>query len=99
MIRFTTAAIVSLLIAAPAMASTNFTATLKAPKADSARIVAYDVVWLCADTTCEASINRKKATVSVCKKVVKQIGEVAAFASENNALSEEELSKCNASLN
>lgn len=99
MIRFATAALVSTFVALPALASTTFTATLQTPTTEKQRLTAYDAVWICEGETCEAILNRKSATVRVCKKVVEEIGAVKTFGTEADPLTEEELEKCNASLN
>jgi hypothetical protein len=97
MLRFASIAVISTLIAAPVFASTPFTATLKTPKETKERITAYDVVWICENDKCDAVLNRKTATVRVCKKVAKEIGEVTAFGTDGGMLSAEDLEKCNSS--
>lgn len=98
MLRFTSAALISLLFSAPALASTPFTAELETPKAEKERISAYDVVWVCEADTCEAYLDRKTATVRVCKKVVSEIGPIKSFGTSEDQLSDDEVAKCNASL-
>ncbi len=98
MLRFASVAVVSTLIAFPALASTPFTASLKTPKTEKERVTAYDVVWICEADTCEASLNRSTATVRVCKKVAKEVGELTAFGSEDDKLDADELAKCNAAV-
>lgn len=99
MLRFASIALASMFIAAPALASTPFTAKLETPKAEKERITAYDVVWICEADSCEAYLDRSTATVRVCKKVVKEIGPITSFGSEEDSLSAEEVADCNASLN
>ncbi len=99
MLRFVSTAILSTMIAAPAFASTPFTATLETPKAERERITAYDAIWICEGDTCQADLNRSTVTVRLCKKVVEEIGAVTAFTSPEGGLTEEELETCNASLN
>lgn len=98
MIRFASVALLSTAIAMPAFASTAFTATLKTPKEEKERISAYDVVWVCENDTCEAYLDRKTATVRVCKKVAAEIGPVSAFGTADDKLSDEEIATCNESL-
>jgi hypothetical protein len=98
MLRFASAALISTLIAAPAFASTPFTATLQTPKEDKERITAYDAIWVCEADTCEALLDRKTATVRVCKKVVSEIGPITSFGTDEDMLDDEEVAKCNASL-
>jgi hypothetical protein len=95
MLRFASIAILSTFIAAPAFASTAFTATLKTPKSEKERVTAYEAVWICEADKCEATLNRSNATVRVCKKVVKEIGAVTAFGTTEDMLSDEEIAKCN----
>ena len=95
MIRSMIAACAAFGLAGTAMAGTAFTATLETPMTEAEQIVAAKSVWECADATCEAELNRKSATVRTCKQVVKEVGALAAFQSENGALSEEDLAKCN----
>tara|TARA_Y100000052_G_C2880589_1_gene45247 strand:- start:10 stop:309 length:300 start_codon:yes stop_codon:yes gene_type:complete len=99
MLRFASVALISLAVAAPALASTTFTATLATPVDAPNRVTAYDAVWVCEDSTCEAVLNRSSATVRVCKKVVEEIGAISAFGTAEDALDEAEVAECNASLN
>ena len=99
MFRFASVALLSLSVAAPALASTTFTATLQTPVDAPNRVTAYDAVWVCEDATCEAVLNRSSATVRVCKKVVEEIGAISAFGTADDPLSDEEVEECNASLN
>lgn len=95
MLRFASIAVISTLIAAPALASTPFTATLKTPKEAKERITAYDVVWICEADKCDAVLNRKTATVRVCKKVAKELGQVVSFGTEGSMLDEKDIEACN----
>ena len=99
MLRFASLALVSLVAAAPAFASTQFTATLKTPVEEKLRTTAYDVVWVCENDTCEAYLDRSTATVRVCKKVVSEIGPVSFFGTDEDSLDDDELQSCNDSLN
>ncbi|MAI89298.1 hypothetical protein [Ponticaulis sp.] len=97
--RFLTLSALALFGALPAMASTTFTATLEAPKSETERIAAADAIWICEGETCEAVLNRRSATVRVCRHVVSEIGPVTAFGTAEDPLTPEEVSECNASLN
>ncbi|MFC6198576.1 CC_3452 family protein [Ponticaulis profundi] len=95
MFRFVSIAIASSLVAMPAIASTQFVAKLKTPVEGKERTTAYKVVWVCENDTCEAYLDRKTATVRVCKKVVKEIGAVSSFGTAEDTLSEDDIASCN----
>ena len=99
MIRFAALALAAPLFALPALASTTFTAELQTPVEDTTRIAAYNAIWICEDNACEAVLNRRTATVRVCKNVVEEIGPINAFGTAADALTEDEIEECNASLN
>jgi hypothetical protein len=83
-------------LAAPAFASNSYTFETANPVSDK-RIVAESVVWSCEGTTCVAELDRKKPTVRICKKIVKEVGELTALRNTNSELTAEELIECNAS--
>ena len=64
------------------------------PKAE--KIVAAKALWNCSEDTCRATLDRKTVRVSTCKKVVKEIGKLASFSNEDEALSDSDLERCNA---
>ncbi len=99
MFRFATLFAATAFVAMPAAASTLFTAELQTPVEETTRIAAYDAIWICEEESCEAVLNRRTATVRVCKRVVAELGPVSAFGTDADALSEDELTECNASLN
>ncbi len=99
MICFTALAIAALAIAIPAAASTSFTAKLEAPKASKERVTASKAVWVCEGDSCNATLNRKTATVRVCKKVASEVGRLTAFGTSASTLTAEELEACNAAVN
>ncbi|NQY15267.1 MAG: hypothetical protein HRT81_15615 [Henriciella sp.] len=96
MIRTFTAAATALAFAGTAFAGTAFTAKLESPMPKAEKIVAAKALWSCADDTCKAELDRKTVRVSTCKKVVKEVGKVSEFSNENEALSAEDLARCNA---
>ena len=96
MIRTLTAAATALAFAGTAFAGTAFTAKLESPVDKAEKIVAATALWSCADDTCKAELDRKTVRVSTCKKVVKEVGKLAEFSNANEALSEEDLARCNA---
>ena len=68
MFRFAALFAATALAAMPAAASTLFTAELQTPVEETTRIAAYDAIWICEADTCEAVLNRRTATVRVCKQ-------------------------------
>jgi hypothetical protein len=96
MIRTLSAAATALALAGTAFAGTAFTVTLESPMPKAEKIVAAKALWNCAENTCTAELDRKTVRVSTCKKVVKEVGKVAAFANTNEALSDADLERCNA---
>lgn len=99
MLRISAVIAASAFFAMPALAATSFSATLETPVPEKTRVTAYKAVWLCEADTCVADLNRKSPTVRVCKKVVSEIGAVKTFGTDEDALSEEDIAECNASLN
>ncbi|MDJ0922756.1 MAG: hypothetical protein QNI84_16630 [Henriciella sp.] len=96
MIRSFISAAVAVGFTGVAFASGSFTATLETPITKADEIVAAKAIWTCEGDTCKADLSRKTATVRTCKQVVKEVGKVTAFASDNNTLSETDLEACNA---
>ena len=82
-------------LAAPAFAGTLFTAALSEPVADGTEIIANRAIWTCEGDVCVAELSRKTPSVRSCKKVAKEIGQLAGFSSENGELTAEELDECN----
>ncbi|MEM7493026.1 MAG: hypothetical protein AAF296_06555 [Pseudomonadota bacterium] len=99
MIRTFAFSIAALGLTATASASsanaTAFTLKLETPKTEAQQIVADGNLWSCEGDTCTATLNRKKATVRTCQKAAKEIGSFVSFESVNNALSDDQLGKCN----
>ncbi len=83
-------------IAAPAFASSAYTFETVNPVKEK-RVVAESVVWTCEGTTCTAELDRKAPTVRICKKIVKEVGEIAALRNTKSELTAEQLAECNAS--
>lgn len=96
MLRSTLAAAAFAAIAAPAFASNSYTFETVNPVSGK-RIVAESVVWSCAGTTCTAELDRKGPTVRICKKIAKEVGELAALRNTKSELTTEQLAECNAS--
>ncbi|MEO0607278.1 MAG: hypothetical protein AAFY82_03545 [Pseudomonadota bacterium] len=96
MIRPFVIAAAALALSGPALAGTAFTAKLEVPKDRLVKIVAADALWKCVDDTCTATLERKAVKVSTCQQVAKNLGAVSAFESDQKALSDANLQKCNA---
>lgn len=96
MIRSLTATAAALAFAGTAFAGTAFTAKLETPVQQAEKVVAAKALWTCSADTCTAELDRKTVRVSTCKKVVKEVGKVAAFSNSKEALSAEDLERCNA---
>lgn len=96
MIRSFTTALIALSFAGTAMAGTAFTATLEAPIEKAEKVVAAKALWTCADTVCNATLDRKTVKVSTCKKVAKEIGKLSEFSNGKDSLSDADLERCNA---
>lgn len=91
MIRFALFA-AAMLGAAPAAAGT-YLATTATPT--EARIVARNVAWSCAGTTCRGKTAESRPLV-ICQGLAKRAGRLAAFSADGRAFSPAELGKCNA---
>lgn len=96
MLRSILAAAAFAAIAAPAFASNAYIFETVNPLSEK-RIVAESVVWSCAGTTCTAELDRKAPTVRICKKIAKEVGELAALRNTKSELTAEQLAECNAS--
>ena len=95
MIRSVTLSAAFAAIALPAAASTAFTAKLATPAEAQDSVVAASAVWTCDGETCVAELNRRTATVRTCKKVASEVGELVAFGSADDSLTEDEIAECN----
>jgi hypothetical protein len=72
----------------------GYVATLSAKLDAPKRTVVNGVVWNCAGDTCVGPVDGSRATTS-CAKVVREFGQVAAFATPKGELSAEDLARCN----
>lgn len=70
-----------------------YTAELTAP-AKEARVIGGGVVWRCEGTTCVAG-KGTSAPVTMCRKLVREVGAVASFTAKGEALAAEKLAQCN----
>lgn len=93
----TAAAVLSLSFTGAAYADGKVTASLKAPVAAKTKVVAAGAVFVCEGSTCVASsAQARTVTVAGCKALVKEVGEVTAFANGRRAVEGEDLAACNA---
>jgi hypothetical protein len=70
-----------------------YTATLSAP-AEANRMVLGGVAWNCTGTTCVAGKGDARP-LRICRGLSRKFGEVASFTANGEAISDEELAKCN----
>ncbi len=82
-------------LAAPAFAGTSFTAKIEVPNQETSMYIAEKALWKCQGDTCIAELERRSASVKTCKRVAKEMGRLAAFASETRELTAKEIEKCN----
>lgn len=75
-------------------ASPYYTAELAAP-ASEAQVIGGGVVWRCAGTSCVAP-RGTSAPATMCRKLAREVGEVASFTAKGEALPADKLAKCNA---
>jgi len=94
----TACAVFSLSLAGAALADGPITATLAAPQAGHAKLIAAHLVWNCDGAACVTQFARDDAaSVSACKDLAKQVGRLTAYAGQGRSLDEGALAKCNAS--
>ncbi len=94
MIRRIASLSITLALAAPAAAST-YSAKLTAPT--SGRIIARDINWACAGSSCQGVTSESRPAV-LCQALAKKAGKVEGFLVDGRAFSDAELGKCNASI-
>ena len=85
------------LFAAPALAAPAFHAEPTAKPA-AARYVLRDTIWRCGDAGCAADRSSSRPLV-VCSVLAKEIVSPRSFSAGGEALSPQELEKCNARAN
>lgn len=91
------AAILSLSFAGVAHADAKVTATLKAPVAAKTKVVVSGAVFNCEGSTCiSLAAPARAVTLSGCKALVKEVGELTAFSNSKRAIEGEALATCNA---
>jgi hypothetical protein len=93
MFKYALAAAIAFGLSSAAFAETTITATLAAPVAKPAELLANDTLWSCVDKNCV--VKTKGADTDSwleCRKFVRQAGRVTAYGS----LDESKLAMCNA---
>ena len=71
-----------------------FRAELAAPTQES-RAIAGGILFQCRGTTCLAGRSGHRP-LRVCRQLVREVGAVVAFSADGEAMSEEDLARCNA---
>jgi hypothetical protein len=79
-------------LAAPALAATYSAKPAAAPAA--AKIIGKDIRWSCAGDTCRGSTEASRPLV-LCQDLAKRAGRLESFVADGEALSAEQLAKCN----
>lgn len=83
--------------AAPASAQANgnafYSVELAAPAAERTSIIGGSV-WQCQGTTCVGAKSGSRPII-MCQRVVRELGEVAAFTAKGEALADKDLARCN----
>ena len=92
--------ILSLLAAAAVVVGTPAAAATYSAKPavqpEAARIIARDISWNCASTTCLGSTQESRPAI-LCEGLAKRAGRLESFAADGRAFGQAELAKCNAS--
>lgn len=70
-----------------------YRAELAAPAAE-ARPIAGNLAWSCSDTSCAAGKGNSRPVI-VCARLAKEVGPVASFVADGEALTEDQLARCN----
>lgn len=76
-----------------AQSGAYYTAILAQP-ADDDRAVAGGVAWACQDTTCVANKGASRPS-RICRSLAREFGEITSFTANGEALTEEDLARCN----
>jgi hypothetical protein len=79
-------------LAAPAFAGTYSAKPVAAPAA--AKIIGKDISWNCTAGGCRGSTEASRPLV-ICQDLAKRAGRLQSFVADGQALSSEQLSKCN----
>ena len=85
------------LAGSPALANPHYLAE-PAVKPATSKLVLRDTVWKCGDAGCAGSKSSSRPA-TVCAVLVRQVGSLRSFSANGEALSPQELEKCNARAN
>lgn len=98
MIRVTTLVFASLLVATAASAApTQYSATLAAPVSQKTDVIADSNLFRCEATTCNlVSKPIDAGSVSTCRKLAREVGEIKAYGSTTTPFDADKLARCNA---
>lgn len=80
------------LAASPAFAATYSAKTTAASA--STKITGKDIRWTCAGDTCRGSTEASRPLI-LCQDLAKRAGRIESFVADGEALSAEQLAKCN----
>jgi hypothetical protein len=72
----------------------QYTATLVAPTTETRPII-DSTVWSCSGTTCSGPRGTSRPAI-VCARLVREVGAVSAFVARGEAMTAEQLARCNA---
>ena len=86
--------LVAATLTAPAFAGTYSAKPVAAPS--SAKIIGKDISWSCTADGCRGSTEASRPLV-LCQDLAKRAGRLESFVANGQALTAEQLSKCNAS--
>ena len=92
MTRFAALIAATVLVAAPAAASTYSAKPIAAPA--TVKIVGKDISWSCGANGCRGSTDTSRPLV-ICQDLAKRAGRLESFVADGRALSAAELEKCN----
>ncbi|HET9399165.1 MAG TPA: hypothetical protein VFO45_10145 [Sphingomicrobium sp.] len=79
-------------VASPAFAATYSATPTAAPA--SGKIIGKDISWSCTGGTCRGSTEASRPVI-LCQDLAKHAGRIESFVADGNALSAEQLAKCN----
>lgn len=93
MLRLLASCSLLVVLASPAVGA-SYTAKLAAPATE--RIIARDITWACGADACQGSTLESRPVV-LCESLAKRAGKIDSFLVDGSALSDADLTKCNAS--
>ena len=86
--------LVAATLAAPSFAGTYSAKPVTAPSA--AKIIGKDISWACSAAGCRGTTEASRPLV-LCQDLAKRAGPIESFVADGQALTAEQLGKCNAS--